>query len=281
MTRANISDLIYFLLRQNSANSDIVASTEMVNVINYAYNQVMNDLLPDNMTTSQVTAIHRTTRASGSSTTLVVADITGFAANTWAIIYEGTRYEVVRVTNADAPTKTLTLRSPGVVYTSFTTAAVVAPLSYIVTTTRDILTVLYKHIDQTYNDIYPLVPITKRTVFEQGMLVDSYSTLTSYALLTPTEVFIYPIPQYEGYLEVYYNANAEYSLAAAETVPSIDTQHHMLIVYYGLMLCLIREGEIEKAVTISKLYEALLINARNDLNRKYADSAPFDLERKI
>ncbi len=280
MDRDGISNLVYWLLRQSSSNSDIVAATDMVTQINNAYTQVVADLLPDAITTYQSVAIHRTTRASGSGTSLTVSDATGFSQNTWIVIYEGSRYEILRLNTI--VTKTFTLASPGVIYSGFTTAAVVVPLSFIITSTREIKACIYRHIDATtYNDVYVIDPMTDTEVYTKCMAPEEYSTLRSYALLSPTELFVWPIPQYEGYLEIYYNANSAYSLAAGDATTILDTQHQYLIVLWILMQCYLRYRQAEMFKVTFEVYQQMLLLARNELNRKYSSAAPFDLDRKV
>ncbi|MEM4248550.1 MAG: hypothetical protein QXH80_04725 [Candidatus Nanoarchaeia archaeon] len=278
MTRQQISDLVYWLLRQVSTNTDISPSSDMVTIINAAYNQVMADLLPDTMMASQVVPVRITTLVSGSGTTITVANATYIAANTWIVVHDSSRFEIARVLSKN--TNTLTLRSPGIIKT-FAAGSSVVPVSFVITAPREIKVAAFRHIDTTHHDLYILRPITDTESYEQCFCPTYSSNPVNYALLSPTEVFIYPVPQYNGYLEFYYVENVEYSLADANAVPVLAVQFHPLIVLWALMLCYSRYREWKEATAVLQLYNVLLESYRNELNRKYASSAPLDKPRLI
>lgn len=278
MTRTSLKSLFYFLLREKSTNTSI-SETNLNTLLDIGYQKAVEDVLPDTLYTSQIVTVPETTFASRTNaTTVVLASGTSFASNTDVVIYQGSRYDELRCTNV--VTNTLTVSSPGLVYTSYTAStAKVVPISFIVTEYRDVVGVSFRNLTTSDNYWYPLEAVSQAVMFEKGSQPTSTGTPSMYCLKSPTELRIYPIPDSSGYLDIRYRNKTQYTLSADESSPSqLETDDHIMLVVWALYLTACRNKYADDMKYYYELYQFLAMQARGKIRVKKDINSKWQLK---
>jgi len=255
-----------------------LSDTDLNTKVDEAYTQVVNDLLPDCILSRQVKKLTVAKKTGGSGTTLTLDDASSFSISSWGAIKEGSRIEVFRILNIVG--NTLTLESPGLIF-SFTTSASVSPLSFFITATRVIKSCLFRRISSSVHTLSSLTPISDKEFFKQCLAPASFGTPKYFGLISSSNLFIFPPSQYDGYIEYYCDTGGSFSLLDDNSEPVFDTQFHYLIVLWCVAQCYLRQRDFDGFTATMNTYNTLLISYRNEINKKYSDATLFDLERKI
>lgn len=278
MTRTTLKALFFLLLRQKSTNTEI-SDGNLNTLLDAAYQKAMEDIQPEGLNTETVYTIPRTTFSSRTNaTTVVVASATNFAANTDIVIYEGSRYDTLRIQSITS--NTLTLVSPGLIYTGFTTAAVVVPVSVIVSDWRDIIGLGWEYNTTTKRERYPMFPARHHDFVEHGSLQKSTGTPSRYGFFNETEMMIYPIPDAAGYIYVTNKNKTTYTFSEdASTVSFLDNDAQYALVYWTLFLTALRNKEWKDAIEgYYPLYQATVENARKDIRKRKEGNHGWNLK---
>lgn len=284
MTGNDLQTIVYNLMREKSTNTSL--STTMVDALMpIAYKNAVADIYPEYLwSTQRVTITHTHLVTRSSATSIVVDDYSCIGANTDICIYTSpTRFDFCRVT-AKVPAATLTLESPGLVYTGHTaatlTGAVVIPVSFLITASRDILNVNWRENTTTLNDIYPMDPVSDSDMHKFGSVYSETGTPSRYSLPLPTEMKIWPVPSTDGYIEIACRNKTAYTLVAGNSSPdALDIDAHMAIAYWILAHNSLRERDQNMFKVWRDLYIQEVVRARTEIQQKRAMTQPMTFKR--
>lgn len=271
-------------MREKSANTSL--STTMVDALMpIAYKNAVADIYPETLwSTQRVTLTHTHLVTRTSATSLVVDDYTYISALTDICIYTaGTRYDHCRVTSK-TPAATLTLESPGLVYTDHTahtgTGATIIPSSFLITATRDILQVNWRENTTDKTTITPLEMVSDQDMFKYGTTYQEVGTPKYFSLPLPTEMKIYPAPSTDGYIEIAARNKTAYTLVAGASSPdAIDIDSHMAVAYWILAHNSLRERDANMFKIWRDLYIQEIMRARTEVQQKRQNTQPVTFKR--
>ena len=278
MTRTQLKNLFYLLYRQDSNNTE-VTPTNLDTFIDLGYQKAVEDIMPDYLNTRTLTTVPQTTWVSASTaTSMVVAEADGFASNTDIAVWLGSRYDIVRVNTI--ATETFTLDSPGLLkYASMTTSYKVAPVSFVVADQKDIIGVEWIYNTTSKREAHPMYPMRLCDKVEYATLIQSTGVPSRYGFLTETEMFIYPIPEAAGYIEMTYKNNTAYTLSAdGSSVLALTADSQMAIVYWALYLTAMRNQDKDSIQLYMNMYNYTVETARKRIRNKKQGNEGWQLK---
>ncbi len=270
--------MFYLLYRQDSNNTE-VSPTNLETIFDIAYAKAVEDIMPDNINARQLITVPHTTFASSSgATNLVVASGTSFTQDTDIAIWLGSRYDIVRCSNVS--TNTFTLSSPGLLYyASYTTSAKVTPVSFVISDVKDIIGMQWIYNTTSKREAYTMHPARLSDKIEYSTIMKSSGVPSRYMFFTDTEMFIYPIPEAAGYIEITYKNNTTYTLSADGSSPSVlNADSHMALVYWALYMTAIRNKDYKDIELYFNLYNYTVEQSRKRIRKRKEDNHSWNLK---
>ena len=272
MLRSDMEILFYDLFREKSSNTAI-STTVIDRWLDLAYKAMVADIMPEWLSASETITVPQTTLATrASATSFTVASATSFSQLTDIAMWTSGRYDTARLTTISSVT--FTLASPGVPYVH-TTASKITPVSFIITEGREIIDVQWHVLSTTENTITNMDRITEDDMTRLGHQPQSTGVPAKWALMLPTEMRVYPIPDEAGYLRIRYKNKTEYSLASAASEPLLEEDAQIGMVFFALWMALLRdknfkEAEIYKNEYYSTVNRAIMMkHYKNQSANKY------------
>ncbi len=278
MTRDNLQALYYLLYRQTTTNTDLSAANFLI-LLNLAYQNTVADAYPTVIDGSATVTVPYTTMVTRTSaTSLVLTSVTGFVAGQEICVNDGSYYNYATIQSVTVGTNTLTLVSPGILHV-FVSGAIVTPVALAVSASRCISNVNYHIYTVSANTSSEVLAVSPDDMVRLGSTQTVSGTPSKYAILTNTQMKLYPVPSAAGYLEIRYKNKTEYTLAETTSEPIVDEDLQIAMVYWCLMHSFIRNREWDDAKAMNQIYWSVINRTRAEESELKANWTNIDFKR--